>query len=165
MPFPIWRIRNFLIFFYALTVYLSYSQVILLAGGYAPVGFILTPSDMPWAPPLSMIILSPEFKGEGWGVKFIDGALGLKVPVVHYFYCDHSGCYEYIPNSKARFGSTPWETAVNMLEALLPPWTPAVFPSSRPAYGVVFMLPAWVYIPLMLFALRYKLYYLGRRVW
>jgi len=163
MPY-LWRVRNLLIFFYALTVYLSYSQVVLLAGGYVPVGFILTPSDMPWAPPMSLVVLSPEFKGEGWGVRFVEGAFGLKVPVVHYFYCADA-CYEYIPNSKARFGETPWETALNTLEALLPPWTPAVAPSERPAYGVVFILPAWVYLLLMVYALRHKLYYLGRRVW
>jgi len=160
-----WRIRNLLIFFYAFTVYASYSQIILLAGGYAPVGFILTPSDMPYAPPLSMVILSPHFDGEGWAVKFVDTALGLKIPVVHWYYCSGSVCYEYIPNSKARFGETPLETALNMLEALLPPWTPVVTVSGRPAYGVVFILPAWAYIPLMLFALRYKLYYRGQRVW
>jgi len=165
MPFPYWRIRNLLIFFYAFTVYASYSQIILLAGGYAPIGFILTPSDMPWAPPLSMVVLSPEFKGEGWGVKFVDTPTGLKIPIVHWYYCTSSVCYEYIPNSKARFGSTPIETALNMLEALLPPWTPVVTVSSRPAFGVVFILPVWAYIPLMLYALRYKLYYLGRRVW
>jgi len=164
-----WLLRNLLVFFYAFTVYISYSQIILLAGGYAPVGFVLTPSDMPYAPPLSMVVLAPTFEGDGgWGVRFIDAyvyGVRVEVPVVHYYYREGGQWWEYVPNSRARLGSTPLETALNMLWALLPPWTPAVYPSDPPRFKVLFTLPAWAYVPLMLFALRYKLYYRGRRVW
>jgi len=162
-------VRNALIFFYAFTVYASYSQIILLAGGYTPVGFILTPSDMPYAPPLSMVVIVPNFEDmEGWGVRFIDAyVVGVKIhiPVVHYYYYEDGKWWEYVPNSKAKIGFTVVETAVNMLTSLLPPYTPAIYPSNPPSFKVIFILPAWAYIPIMLFALRYKLYYRGRRVW
>jgi len=165
-----WWLRNAAVLFYAFTVYVSYSQFILLAGGYAPIGFILTPSDMPYAPPLSMVVLAPHFHGDrGWGARLIDAYIyGVKVhiPVVHYYYRDSDGgWWEYVPNSKARLGATPLETTTYMLQALVPPYTPAVYPSDPPRFGVLFILPAWAYVPLMLYALRYRLYYRGRRVW
>jgi len=164
-----WWVRNAIIFFYALTVYLSYSQIILLAGGYAPIGFILTPSDMPYAPPLSMVVIAPQFYGgEGWGVRLIPASVfgvNMYVPVVHYYYSD-GGWWEYVPNSRARLGATPIETAINMATALLPPYTPATYSTATPPrFSVLFILPAWVYVPIMLYALKYKLYYRGRRVW
>jgi hypothetical protein len=55
---------------------------------------------------------------------------------------------------------------LNQLEALLPPW-PVYMRTCpyTPAYRVAFIIPAWIFIPLMIFALRYKLYYRFRRIW
>jgi len=166
MPRGFWLIRNVFVFFIAVTVYGSVSQVLLLSGSYSPIAFVLTSSTMPWYPPLSLVILSPDFGGNGWGVRFIDTGVGYKVPVMHYYSCvTDTLCFEYVPNSKSRFGYNPIETFFLMVEALIPPYPPAIFASERPVYGVLFVIPSWVYLPMLILAFRYVLYYRGRRVW
>jgi len=166
MPRIYWFIRNLLVFFVAVTIYASVSQVFLLAGSYSPVAYILTPSAMPWYPPLSLVFLSPYFDGRGWGIKYIDTAVGYKVPVMHYYTCIADNyCIEYIPNTKSAFGSNPIETLIRMTNALIPPYPPGVTTSESPDYGVLVAIPSWIYIPLLILAFRYALYYKARRVW
>jgi hypothetical protein len=167
-------LRNVLVFFYAFIVQLSIFQLALLFGFYSPVGIVLTASAMPYAPPLSVAFLLPEAPGPGyagWAVALIDAqvaSIPVKVPVMHRFITSSGGCYEDIPNSKAVLPLTgsPIDTVKSQLLALLPPWPEAVRPCPYlPAYKVAFIIPAWVFVPLMIFALRYKLYYKFRRVW
>ncbi len=164
-------LRNLLIFFYALTVELSIFQAALLFGYYAPVGFVLTASDMPYLPPLSLVFLAPAPEGpwSGWGVAFYDAQIlgvPIKVPVFHYYTVGNGYCSEYIPNKRATLGSTPIETLMIQLSALLPPWEGYVRPCVKaPSVKAVFVVPAWTYIPIMLFALRYRLIRRLKVVW
>ncbi len=168
---PARALRNLAVLIYAATVELSILQVFLLMGAYAPVGFILTTSDMPYLPPMSMVVLLPYIPPNysGWAAAEVPLSLwGVEIyaPVVHSFAVGATACYEYIPNAKAAFGLSPLETARNMILGLLPPWIPLERPCVyRPVYAVAFAVPAWAYIPLMAFALRYKLYYRFKRVW
>jgi hypothetical protein len=166
-------LRNVLVFFYAFIVQLSIFQFALLFGFYSPVGIVLTASAMPYAPPLSVAFLLPEAPGPGyagWAVALIDAQVAgipVKVPVMHRFVIS-GGCYEDIPNAKAILPLTgnPIDVATSQLFALLPPWPEAVrMCPYQPVYKVALMIPAWVFVPLMIFALRYKLYYRFRRVW
>jgi len=166
MPRGFWLIRNVFVFFIAVTVYGSVSQVLLLSGSYSPIAFVLTPSAMPWYPPLSLVIITPHFEGKGWGIKYIETEWGYKVPEMHHFTCvTDTLCIEYIPNTKSRFGSNPIETLILMAEAFIPPYLPGISHSEWPNYGVLFVIPSWVYLPMLILAFRYALYYKGRRVW
>jgi hypothetical protein len=171
-----WRLaRNFLIFIYALIVELSVFQFALLFGYYAPIGVVLTASAMPYAPPLSVAFILPDAPGPGyagWAVAFQDaylpGGVPVKIPVMHRFTVGANYCYEDIPNGKAVLPLTgnPLDALVSQLAALLPPWPEVVRPCPyRPAFRVVFVMPAWIFAILMAFALRYRLYYGFRRVW
>ena len=164
-------LRNALIFFYALIVQLSVFQLALVFGYYSPIGVVMTASAMPYAPPLSVVFILPEEpSGAGWAVALQDAYLfgvDVKIPIVHYFYVS-STCTEVIYNAKA----TLWLNGdilgnlLTQLEALLPPWPTYVRACPyRPAFKVAFVIPAWVFVPIMIFALRYKLYYRFRRVW
>jgi hypothetical protein len=127
---------------------------------------------MPYAPPLSIVFLVPETpEGAGWAVAFQDAqfmGVQIKIPVVHYFAVSQSSCTEIIYNSKAVLtldGDVVGNLA-RQLEALLPPWPTYIRTCPyAPTYKAVFIIPAWVFIPLMIYALRYKLYYRFRRVW
>ena len=166
-------LRNVLIFFYALIVQLSVFQFALLFGFYSPVGVVLTASAMPYAPPFSIVFLLPEPPRQGyagWAVAFQDAqffSVPVKIPVVHYFYVS-STCTEVIYNSKAvlKLDGDVLGNMLRQLEALLPPWPTYVRTCPYPAaYRAAFIIPSWAFIPLMIFALRYKLYYRFRRVW
>jgi len=164
-------LRNALIFFYALIVQLSIFQFALLLGYYSPVGVVLTASAMPYAPPLSVAFLLPEPPGpgySGWAVALQDAqffSVLVKMPIVHYFYVS-STCTEVIYNAKATLGGDVLSNLLRQLEALLPPWPTYVRACPyKPVYRVAFIIPAWVFVPLMIFALRYKLYHRFRRVW
>ena len=164
-------LRNALIFFYAFIVQLSVFQFALLFGYYSPVGVVLTASAMPYAPPLSIVFLVPEApRGAGWAVAFQDGhfyGIPVKVPIVHYFTVSES-CTEIIYNSKAilTLDGNVLDNLLRQLEALLPPWPTYIRACPyEPRYKVAFVIPAWVFVPVMIFALRYKLYYKFRRVW
>jgi hypothetical protein len=165
-------IRSALIFFYAFIVQLSVFQFGLLFGYYSPIGVVLTASAMPYAPPLSVVFLLPEPpQGAGWAVAFQDAQVAgvpIKVPVVHYFIVSPSSCTEVIYNSKAvlRLDGDVVGNLLAQLEALLPPW-PIYIRSCPyvPTYKVAFIMPSYVFVLLMIFALRYKLYYKFRRVW
>ncbi len=165
-------LRNALVFFYAFLVQLSVFQLSLLFGYYSPIGVVLTASAVPYAPPLSIVFLLPEPPaGAGWAVAFQDAqfmGVTVKIPIVHYFVVSPSSCAEIIYNSKAvlRLDGDVLGNLLDQLEALLPPWPVYIraCPYS-PQYRVVFVIPSWVFIPLMIFALRYKLYYKFRRVW
>ena len=164
--------RNILVFFYAFIVQLSIFQFALLFGHYSPIGIVLTASAMPYAPPLSIVFLTPEpAGGSSWAVAFQDAhfmAVPIKIPIVHYFIVSPSSCTEVIYNSKAvlRLDGDVVGNLLNQLEALLPPW-PVYMRTCpyTPAHRVAFIIPAWIFIPLMIFALRYKLYYRFRRIW
>jgi hypothetical protein len=127
---------------------------------------------MPYAPPMSVAFILPEPPGPGyagWAVALPDAQLlgvGIKIPIFHRFIIADS-CLEDIPNSKAALThSSPIDNLVNQLTALLPPWPEVVRACPyRPAFRVAFVIPAWVFVPIMIFALRYKLYYRFRRVW
>ena len=166
--------RNFLIFVYALIVELSVFQFALLFGYYAPIGVVLTASAMPYAPPLSVAFILPEPPDPGyagWAVAFQDAQLlgiPIRVPIMHRFAVGANYCYEDIPNGKAVLPLTgnPLDALIAQLIALLPPWPEAIRSCPyRPAFKVAFVIPAWIFIILMIFALRYKLYYGFRRVW
>jgi hypothetical protein len=167
--------RNLLIFVYALVVELSVFQFALLLGFYAPIGVVLTASAMPYAPPLSVAIILPDAPGPGhagWAIAFQDaclpGGIPVRIPVMHRFVVGANYCYEDIPNAKAVLPLTgnPLDALLAQLEALLPPWPEAVRPCPyRPAFRVAFVIPAWIFVVLMIFALRYRLYYGFRRVW
>jgi hypothetical protein len=166
-------IRNILIFFYAIIVQLSVLQFALLFGYYSPIGVVLTASAMPYAPPLSVAFILPyqPTQGyDGWAVAFSDAQIAgipIKIPIMHRFILS-STCYEDIPNAKAVLNlySNPISNLINQLIALLPPWSEMIRVCPyRPAYEVAFVIPAWAFIPLMIYALRYKLYYRFRRVW
>jgi len=166
-------LRNALVFFYALIVQLSIFQLGLLLGYYSPVGIVVTASAMPYAPPLSVAFLLPEPPGSGysgWAVAFADAQVAgipVKIPIMHRFVIS-GGCYEDIPNAKAALPLTgnPIDAVASQILALLPPWPEAVRPCPyQPAYRIAFIIPAWAFIPLMAFALRYRLYYRFRRVW
>jgi hypothetical protein len=164
-------IRNILIFFYALIVQLSVFQFALLFGYYSPIGVVLTASAMPYAPPLSVVFILPyPPQGAGWAVAFQDAqfmGIPIKIPVFHYFYVS-STCTELIYNAKAvlRLDGDILGNLINQLEALLPPWPVYIRACPyTPIYRVAFILPSWAFIPLMIYALRYKLYYRFRRVW
>jgi hypothetical protein len=126
---------------------------------------------MPYLPPLSLAFLAPAPEGSwsGWGVAFYDAQffnVPVKIPVFHYYTVAPGYCYEYIPNSRAALGSTPLETLAIQLSALLPPWPSAVRTCPRPpSIKAVFVVPAWTYIPIMLFALRYRLIRRFKVVW
>ncbi|PMP97622.1 MAG: hypothetical protein C0167_00595, partial [Nitrososphaera sp.] len=68
--------------------YLAWTQVLALLGFYAPVLIILTPSDMPYLPPLSVVFFVPgELPRDGSAYPVVDYAPlwgPLKAPVVHY---------------------------------------------------------------------------------
>jgi hypothetical protein len=161
-----------LVFFYALLVQLSIFQLGLLFGYYSPIGVVLTASAMPYAPPLSVVFLLPEPpSGAGWAVAFQDAQVAgiyVKIPVVHYFIASPSSCTEVIYNSKAvlRLNGDVVGNLLDQLVALLPPW-PTYIRSCPyvPTYKVAFIIPSYVFVLLMIFALRYKLYYKFRRVW
>jgi len=164
-------LRNILVFSYAFLVQLSIFQLGLIFGYYSPVGVVLTASAMPYAPPLSIVFILPEPPGgAGWAVALQDAqffGVAVKIPIVHYFYVS-STCTEVIYNAKAALwlGGDVLSNLLRQLEALLPPWPTYVRACPyAPAYKVAFIIPAWVFIPLMIFALRYKLYYRFRRVW
>jgi len=164
-------LRNVLIFFYAFLVQLSVFQLALLFGYYSPVGVVLTASAMPYAPPLSVAFILPEEpRGAGWAVALQDAqffSIQVKIPIIHYFYVS-STCTEVIYNSKAvlKLDGDILGNLLSQLEALLPPWPTYVRTCPyAPAYRVAFIIPSWAFIPLMIFALRYKLYYRFRRVW
>ena len=164
-------LRNVLIFFYAFLVQLSVFQLALLFGYYSPVGVVLTASAMPYAPPLSVAFLLPEPpQGAGWAVALQDAqffGVGIKIPIIHYFYVS-STCTEVIYNSKAvvRLDGDVLGNIARQLEALPPPWPVYIRACPYPvAYRVAFIIPSWAFIPLMIYALRYKLYYRFRRVW
>jgi len=165
-------LRNLLVFFYAFIVQLSVFQLALLFGYYSPVGVVLTASATPYAPPLSIAFLLPEAPtGAGWAIAFQDAqftGVPVKIPIMHYFVTSPSSCTEVIYNYKAvlTLDGDILGNFLRQLEALLPPW-PTYIRSCpyTPTYKVVFVIPAWVFIPLMIFALRYKLYYKFRRVW
>jgi hypothetical protein len=160
-----------LVFFYALLVQLSIFQLGLLFGYYSPIGVVLTASAMPYAPPLSIVFILPQPpSGGGWAVAFQDAqfmSIPIKIPIIHYFYVS-SACTEVIYNAKAALSlnGDVLGNLLRQLEALLPPW-PVYIRSCpyRPAYRVAFVIPSWIFIPLMIFALRYRLYYKFRRVW
>ncbi|MFZ8809326.1 MAG: hypothetical protein ACO2PN_14630 [Pyrobaculum sp.] len=165
-------LRNILIFFYAFIVQLSIFQMALLFGYYSPIGVVLTASAMPYAPPFSVALIVPEPpRGAGWAVAFQNAEFmgtPIKIPVVHYFTVSPSSCTEVIYNSKAvlTLDGNVFGNLLRQLEALLPPWPVHIRTCPyAPAYKVAFVIPAWVFIPLMIFALRYKLYYRFRRVW
>ncbi len=165
-------IRNTLIFFYAFIVQLSVFQLALLFGYYSPIGVVLTASAMPYAPPLSIVFLVPEEpRGAGWAVALQDAqffSIPVKIPIMHYFVVSPYSCTEVIYNAKAelRLDGDVLGSMLRQLEALLPPWPTYVRSCPyTPAYKAAFVIPAWVFIPLMIFALRYKLYYKFRRVW
>jgi len=165
-------LRNALIFFYALIVQLSVFQLALVFGYYSPIGVVMTASAMPYAPPLSVVFILPEPPHQGyagWAVALPDAQLlgvGIKIPIFHRFVVTET-CIEDIPNGKAALTySSPIDNLVNQLTALLPPWPEVVRACPyRPAFKVAFVIPAWVFVPIMIFALRYKLYYRFRRVW
>jgi len=164
-------LRNVLIFFYAFLVQLSIFQLGLLFGYYSPVGVVLTASAMPYAPPLSIAFILPEPpQGAGWAVALQDAqffSVPVKIPIVHYFYVS-STCTEVVYNSKAvlKLDGDVLGNILRQLEALLPPWPTYIRTCPyAPAYKVAFIIPSWLFIPLMIFALRYKLYYRFRRVW
>jgi len=164
-------LRNVLIFFYALTVQLSVFQFALLLGYYSPIGIVLTASAMPYAPPLSVAFILPEEpRGAGWAVALQDAqffSVPVKIPIIHYFYVG-SSCTEVIYNAKAmlRLDGDILHNLADQLEALLPPWPVYIRSCPYPvAYRVAFIIPSWAFIPLMIYALRYKLYYRFRRVW
>jgi len=165
-------LRNVLIFFYALTVQLSVFQFALLLGYYSPIGIVLTASAMPYAPPLSIVFILPDPPGSGyagWAVALADAqisGIGIKIPIFHRFIVSDT-CLEDIPNSKAALlYSSPVDNLISQAAALLPPWQETIRTCPyRPAFKAAFVIPAWAYIPLMIFALRYKLYYRFRRVW
>jgi len=153
-------LRNLTIFFYALIVQLSVFQFALLLGYYAPVGVVLTASAMPYVPPFSVVFILPEKpQGAGWAVAFQDAmffGVQIKVPIVHYFYVG-SECTEVIYNSKAvlSLNGDVVGNLITQIEALLPPWPTYIRACPyQVAYRVAFVIPAWVLIPLMLFALR-----------
>jgi hypothetical protein len=158
---------------YALIVELSVFQFALLFGHYAPIGVVLTASAMPYAPPLSVAFILPDAPDEytGWAVAFQDAQLfgvPVKIPIMHRFAVGANYCYEDIPNARAVLPLTgnPLDALMAQLQALLPPWPEAIRPCPyRPAFKVAFVIPAWIFIILMIFALRYKLYYGFRRVW
>jgi hypothetical protein len=165
-------LRNVIIFFYAFLVQLSVFQLGLLFGHYSPVGVVLTASAMPYAPPLSVVLLIPEPPaGAGWAVAFQDAqfmGVPVKIPIVHYFVVSPDSCAEVIYNSKAvlRPDGDVLGNLLAQLEALLPPWPASIRTCPyEPQYRAAFIIPAWVFIPLMIYALRYKLYYRFRRVW
>jgi len=165
-------LRNALVFFYAFLVQLSVLQFSLFFGYYSPVGIVLTASAMPYAPPLSVVFLLPEPPaGAGWAVAFQDAqfmGVPVKIPIVHYFIASPSSCTEVIYNSKAvlRPDGDVLGNLLAQLEALLPPWPASIRTCPyAPAYKAAFVIPTWVFVPLMIFALRYKLYYKFRRVW
>jgi len=164
-------LRNLLVFFYAFLVQLSVFQLGLLFGYYSPVGVVLTASAMPYAPPLSVAFILPEPpQGAGWAVALQDAqffSIPIKIPIIHYFYVGN-GCTEVIYNSKAvlKLDGNILGNILRQLEALLPPWPTYIRTCPYPTtYRVAFIIPSWVFIPLMIFALRYKLYYRFRRVW
>jgi hypothetical protein len=168
------RARNVLIFVYALIVELSAFQLALLLGHYAPIGVVLTASAMPYAPPMSVALVLPDAPGPGyagWAVALQDAQLlgvPIKVPIMHRFAVGPDYCYEDIPNGKAvlPLAGDPIGALLAQLEALIPPWPEVVRPCPyRPALRVAFIIPAWAFLPLMIFALRYRLYYGFRRVW
>ena len=165
-------LRNALVFLYAFLVQLSVFQMGLLFGYYSPIGVVLTASAMPYAPPLSVVFLLPEPPaGAGWAVAFQDAQFmgaPVKIPIVHYFIASPSSCTEVIYNSKAvlKLDGDVLGNLLAQLEALLPPWPTYIRTCPyTPVYKVAFVIPAWVFMPLMIFALRYKLYYKFRRVW
>jgi len=171
-----WRVaRNLLIFVYALIVELSAFQFALLFGFYAPVGVVLTASAMPHAPPLSVAFILPDPPPEGyagWAVALQDawlpGGIPVKIPIMHRFVVGSNYCYEDIPNARAILPLTgnPLDALMSQLEALLPPWPEAIRACPyRPAFRVALVIPAWIFALLMIFALRYRLYYGFRRVW
>jgi len=164
-------IRNILIFFYALIVQLSVFQFALFFGFYSPVGVVLTASAMPYAPPLSVAFILPEPpQGAGWAVALQDAqffGVGIKIPIIHYFYVG-SSCTEVIYNAKAtlRLDGDILGNLISQMEALLPPWPIYIRACPyTPVYRVAFIIPSWAFTPLMIFALRHKLYYRFRRVW
>lgn len=163
------------LFFYALVVALSWWQLMLLLGAYSPVGIVLTASSMPYLPPLSVAFLAPAPPGgwEGWGVRLADAqvfGVPVKLPLLHYYICNNGGgtCTEVVPNSKSRLGATPLETLAIQLFALIPPYPAASYAVDRAEvpYRVVLAVPAYVFVPLMAWAVRLPpLYYKFRRVW
>lgn len=165
-------LRNALIFFYAFLVQLSIFQTSLLFGYYTPVGVVLTASAMPYAPPLSVMFIVPEEpRGPGWAVAFQDAQLmgvPVKIPIIHYFMISATSCAEVIYNAKAelRLDGDVLGNLVRQFEALLPPWPTHVRTCPyTPTYKVAFVIPSYVFVPLMIYALRYKLYYRFKRVW
>jgi hypothetical protein len=164
--------KNVLIFFYAFIVQLSVFQLGLIFGYYSPIGVVLTASAMPYAPPLSVVFLVPERpSGAGWAVAFQDAQfmnIPIKVPIVHYFTVSQSSCTEVIYNAKAvlRLDGDALGNLLRQLESLLPPWPTLTRTCPyTPAYKAAFVIPSWIFIPMMIFALKYKLYYKFRRVW
>lgn len=162
-----------LLLFYAMIVALSWWQLMLLLGGYSPVGVVLTASSMPYLPPLSVAFLAPAPPGnwEGWGVRLVDAyAFGVpvKVPLLHYYICSSNTCIEVIPNSKSRLGTSALDTLAIQAYALLPPYPQVQYtvPRGEVQYIVTLPIPAYVFVPLMLWAVRLpRLYYKFRRVW
>lgn len=160
------------LFFYALVVALSWWQVLMFFGGYSPVAIILTSSSMPYMPPLSVLFLAPaQGDWEGWGVRLVDASLfgvPVKLPLAHYYSCKGGQCTEVVYNAKSVLGRTPWETLVIQLYALLPPYPTAVntVPAEEVPYRAVLAVPAYLFVPLMVWAVRLpRLYYRFRRVW
>lgn len=150
--------------------YLSWTQIFALLGFYAPVLIILTPSDMPYLPPLSIIFFVPgELPADGVPRPVVDYVKiwgPLHAPVVHYAARSGDQCVYIIPNAKAMVDRylTPM-APINFILDLLPPYptTAVQSPCRWRSYGV-FAVPGYAVLALQaLILMAPKMYYRFRR--
>jgi len=163
-------VRPLILFWLALW-YLAWTQVLALLGFYAPVLIILTPSDMPYLPPLSIIFFVPgELPRDGGAYPVVDYAPlwgPLKAPVVHYAAYDNGKCVYIIPNAKATADRyLTWMAPINYIADLLPPYPSLTLQSECrwASYGA-FSIPGYaVFLLQIAILMAPKYYYKFRRV-
>jgi len=156
--------RKIVILFYLGIVGASYFQLLLFFGVPSPFGIILTPSDHPYIPPMSLVFLAPTDKCEGWSLYYQQGRLGpftVSVPTIHYFSDGYMVYNSYI------ITGDPIRDTINYFKALLWPNIVIVPLKEMPACQerVIAQVPGYIVVAVMIIALTSKLYYKFRRVW
>lgn len=160
-----WLKKAIVLFYLGAVIGASWVQLALFLGIPAPAGIIITPSDYPWLPPLSVVFFeaNPTGQCQGWSLYFQTGKLGplyIQVPTVHYFDSGYMVYNNYVITGNA------WTDLVNYFKAMI--WPSVVV---QRVYGitcparVVAAIPGEFTVLIMALALSVRLYYKFRRVW
>jgi hypothetical protein len=159
-----WLKKAIVLFYLGAVIGASWVQLALYFGIPAPAGIILTPSDMPYMPPLSVVFLVPTDTCQGWSLYYqhgrLFGVLDIQIPTIHYFDSGYMVFNYYVITGNLV------ADVVNYFKALLFPDIVIVKADSvQCTERVVAYIPGYFTVVLMLVATPIRLVYKFRRVW